>query len=83
MDGINFIDVREVICDKVVDFIANTRKKGFNEQVTREDVRKFLIQRGQEEDFIVAEKNGKIVAQACIQTYTPRIKRKKYRNYIL
>ncbi len=73
LDGINFIDAREVICDKVVDFIANARKKGFNEQMTREDVRKFLIQRGQEEDFIVAEKNGKIVAQACIQTYTPRI----------
>ncbi|HEY8362358.1 MAG TPA: GNAT family N-acetyltransferase [Tissierellaceae bacterium] len=73
LDGMNFIDAREIICDKVVDFIIDARMKGFNEVVTREDVRKSLIQRGKEEDFIVAEKNGKIVAQACVQTYTPRI----------
>lgn len=73
LNGINFIDAREMICDNVVNFIIEARKKGFNMVTTMEDVRKSLIQRGEEEDFIVAEKNGKIVAQACVQTYTPGI----------
>lgn len=56
LDEINFIDAREIICDKVVDFIIDVRMKGFNEVVTRKDVRKSLVQRGKEEDFIVAKK---------------------------
>ena len=70
---ISFIDARATICDKIVDFIIDANMKGFGGVTTRENVIKSLIQRGEEEDFIVAENNGKIVAQACVQTYTPRI----------
>lgn len=73
LDGINFIDARGAGNDAVVDFVINAREKGFNEIMTREDAIKSLVQRSEEEDFIIAEKDGKIVAQACIQTYTPGI----------
>jgi len=74
LDEVNFVDANGVSSDEVVDFIVDARMNGFNQVVvTREDIRKSLIQRGEEEDFIIAEKDGKMVAQACVQTYTPQI----------
>lgn len=73
LDGVNFINANESISDEVIDFILDARANGFNQITTREDIRKTLIQRGDEEEFIIAEKGGKMVAQACIQTYTPKI----------
>lgn len=73
VDGMNFIDARGAASDEVVDFVLDGRVRGFNQIATREDIIKTLIQRGEEEDFIIAEKNGKMVAQAGIQTYTPQI----------
>jgi GNAT superfamily N-acetyltransferase len=73
LDGIDFIDAGGANNDKVVDFIIGARAKGFSQTVTADEIRKTLAQRGAEEDFLVAEKDGKLVAQACIQTYTPQI----------
>ena len=73
LDGVNFIDANGVDSDEVVDFIVGARANGFKQVVTKEDIRKSLAQRGKEEDFIIAEKDGKMVAQACIQTYTRQI----------
>jgi len=73
LDGIDFIDARGAGNDAVVDFVINAREKGFNEIMTREDAIKSLVQRSEEEDFIIAVKAGEMVAQACIQTYTPGI----------
>lgn len=70
--GLSFIDATRAD-DDIVDFIIDARIKGFNQIATREDIAKSLVQRGTEEDFIIAEKDGKMVAQACIQTYTPKI----------
>ena len=70
--GIRFLDAAE-LNDTVLDFIINARKNGFNQITAKEDIIKMLIQRGAEEDFILAQKDGKLVAQACIQTYTPAI----------
>ncbi|MDD2480669.1 MAG: GNAT family N-acetyltransferase [Lutispora sp.] len=72
MDDVNYIDAKGAD-DEIVDFVINGRAKGFNQIVTREDAIKSLVQRGEEEEFIIAEKDGKMVAQACIQTYTPAI----------
>ncbi|MBU5437150.1 GNAT family N-acetyltransferase [Tissierella sp. MSJ-40] len=73
LDGVKFIDANKVVNDDLIDFIVAARADGFNQIATREDIRKTLTQRGEEEDFIIAEKDGKIVAQACVQTYTNKI----------
>lgn len=71
LDGVNFIKSNED--DNVVDFVIEARVKGFNQTVVREDIEKSLIQRGEEEEFIFLKKDGRIIAQACVQTYTPKI----------
>lgn len=73
LDGVKFIDANRVSSEDVVDFIAEARTNGFKQVTTREDIRKSLIQRGEEEEFIIAEKDGRMVAEACVQTYTPKI----------
>lgn len=73
LDGIEFINADELSSEDVVDFILDGRINGFNQFATREDMRKTLIQKGEEEEFIIAEKDDKMVAQACVQTYTPQI----------
>jgi uncharacterized protein len=72
-EGVSFIDAKKVISEETVDFVTSARIYGFKQTATKEDTKKSLIQRGDEEDYIIAEKNGKMVAQACVQTYTPRI----------
>ena len=71
LDGVNFVNASER--DKVVDFVLESRVKGFNQVAEREDVKKSISQRGIEEVFIFLEKDGKTVAQACVQAYTPKI----------
>ena len=73
LDGVNFIIARGVVSDNIVDFVLESRVKGFNQNATREDTKKSLLQRGEEEDYIFLEKDNRIVAQACVQTYTPKI----------
>lgn len=73
LDGVNFINANKVNSDEVVNFIVDANAKGFNQIVARKDIRKSLTLRGEEEEFIIAEKDGKLVAQACVQTYTPQI----------
>lgn len=73
LNEINFIDAVEEIGEEVVDFVLDGRIRGFNQAVTKEDIVKSLTQRGTEEDYIIAEKDGIMVAQAGIQTYTPQI----------
>jgi predicted GNAT family N-acyltransferase len=71
LDGVNFKKSNED--DNVVDFVIEARVKGFNQTIAREDIKKSLIQRGEEEEFIFLKKDGRIIAQACVQTYTPKI----------
>lgn len=74
VDGVNFVNADGASGEEVVEFIVDARAKGFNQPAaTREDVKKSLTQRGEEEEFLIAVKDGKIVAQACVQTYTSKI----------
>lgn len=73
LEGVSFIDAVGATEDKIVDFVLEGRIKGFNQATSREDIKKSLSQKGKEEDFIIAQKDGKLVAQAGIQTYTPKI----------
>lgn len=73
LDGIGFVNANGDAGGEVEDFVADARAKGFHQTSTREDIRKTLTQRGKEEEFIFAQRDGRIVAQACVQTYTSRI----------
>lgn len=73
LEGVSFIDAIGATDDEIVDFVLDARVKGFNEAATRESINKLLSQRSKEEDFIIAQKDGKMVAQAGIQTYTPKV----------
>lgn len=72
LDGINFINAN-ISNDKIINFILDGRKNGFNQPATFEDVRKSLLERGEEEEFIILVKDGIMVSEACVQTYTPKI----------
>jgi RimJ/RimL family protein N-acetyltransferase len=73
LEGLNFIDARKGDGDEAVDFVLEARVHGFQQNATREEIRKTLNQRGAEEEYIIAERDRQMVAQACIQTYTPQI----------
>jgi hypothetical protein len=73
LDGVNFIIAKGIASDSTVDFVLESRVKGFNQTVSREDIKKSLLQRGEEEEYIFLEKDNRIIAQACVQTYTPKI----------
>ncbi|MBL4934148.1 GNAT family N-acetyltransferase [Clostridium sp. YIM B02515] len=73
LDEVNFIEADKVVTEKVVDFVMDAKVYGFKQNTTKEDIKKTLSQRGEEEEFIIAEKNGIMVSQACVQTYTPKI----------
>ncbi|MCM0648306.1 GNAT family N-acetyltransferase [Clostridium swellfunianum] len=69
----NFVNANNAENENAVDFVMDARVNGFKQEVTREDVKKALVQKGKEEEYIIAEKDGTMVAQACVQTYTPEI----------
>lgn len=73
LEGVSFIDAVGASDDKIVDFVLEGRIRGANQAATREDIIKSLSQRAGEEDYIIAQKDGKMVSQAAIQTYTPKI----------
>lgn len=73
LNEVNFIEADKVISEKVVDFVMDAKVYGFKQNTTKEDIKKTLFQRGEEEEFIIAEKNEIMVSQACVQTYTPKI----------
>lgn len=73
LNDVKFKDANKVNSDEVVDFIIEARINGFKQIATREDVEKTLIERGEEEEFIISQINDKMVAQACVQTYTQKI----------
>jgi uncharacterized protein len=73
LDGVNFITSNGIVSDNMVDFLLEARIKGFDQTAEREDVKESLIQRGAEEEYIFLEKDSRIIAQACVQTYTPKI----------
>lgn len=73
LEGAKFLQANGLSDEKAAEFILQSRVKGFNQDVTIEEVGKSLVQRGEEEEYLVLEKDGKMVATANIQTYTPKI----------
>ncbi|WP_026476509.1 GNAT family N-acetyltransferase [Alkaliphilus transvaalensis] len=70
LDEAAFINIDQNFGEAIVDFVVEARLKGFNHRITREEVKKILLQKSPEEGYILLEVNDQFVAQACIQTYT-------------
>lgn len=73
LPGVEVKNPSELETDSMLAFMLEARLKGFGEESTKEEQLKTLGERSPEEDFIFELINGKIVAQACIQTYTSKI----------
>lgn len=73
LDDVEFIEATDFELNKAIEFMAEARKIGFGDEPDYEDLKKSLLQRPKEENFIFAVKEGKILAQACIQTTTSEI----------
>jgi uncharacterized protein len=63
----------ELKTDFILDFMLEARLKGFDQESTKEEQLKILKERAPEETFLFEIKDGQIVAQACVQTYTSKI----------
>lgn len=72
-EGLEVKDAQEIDIDKAVEFNIYANKDGFGNENSRESTLKTLKQRADEEDFIFGISNGKIIAQACIQTFTNKV----------
>jgi ribosomal protein S18 acetylase RimI-like enzyme len=73
VDEIVFKNPDEIDENEAIEFVIKSYREGFNTVRDREDVKKALKQRAKEEDYIFAVRGEKIVAQACIQTFTDKI----------
>jgi ribosomal protein S18 acetylase RimI-like enzyme len=73
LQGIEFIDVSKDNDISILDFVRKAYLKGFGAERTIEDTRLLLSQRHEDEEFIILSKDDKLIAQACIQTFTDSI----------
>lgn len=70
IEGAVFHDVTGDSGEAAVSFVRNAYLMGFRAERTLQDTRILLSQKSEEEDFILLSVNNKLVAQACIQTFT-------------
>lgn len=73
LPDVEILNASEMALDDAIDFMLEARRVGFGDDPSREDLQKVLSQRAPEEDYIFLLKEGKIAAQACIQTTTSKI----------
>jgi len=60
-------------CAEEVDFISKAFTTGLNNPTSKDEAIKIIKGRSETEEFLIAKRGGKIVAQACIQSYTERL----------
>lgn len=70
LEGVEFIDVFEDNDMNVLSFIRKAYLRGFGADRSIEGTKLLLSQRNKDEEFIVLSKDKKLMAQACIQTFT-------------
>lgn len=73
LDGIDFINADKEADGETIDFVLESRIKGFNQHASREDVEESFAEKGKEEEYIIARRGSKMVSAACVQTYTQSI----------
>ena len=72
LEGITFVDA-DASSNDIVKFVQRANLEGFGNERTKEDVINSLTHSSEEEDFIFVVVDGKIRAQANIQTTTSTI----------
>ncbi|EYE89841.1 hypothetical protein Q428_00775 [Fervidicella metallireducens AeB] len=73
LEGIDFKYPHEIDEDKVTNFMIHAYEDGFDTKINYEEIKKMLKQRVPGDDFLFLLKDGKILAQGCIQTSTSKI----------
>lgn len=70
LEGAEFIDVSGDCDISILSFVRKAYLQGFGAERTLEDTKLLLSQKGKQEEYIVLSVDNKLVAQACIQTFT-------------
>lgn len=70
LEGAEYLDVSGDNEINILSFVRKAYLRGFGAERTIEGTRLLLSQRNKEEDFIILSMNNKLLAQACIQTFT-------------
>ncbi|HNU79827.1 MAG TPA: GNAT family N-acetyltransferase [Bacillota bacterium] len=70
LEGAVFIDVSGNDDTSIINFVRKAYWRGFGAERTIEGTRLLLLQKNEEEEFIILSVDNKLVAQACIQTFT-------------
>lgn len=70
LEGYEFLNVCGDSDARILNFVRKAYLRGFGVERTIEGTRLLLSQRSEEEDFIILSKDNKLLAQACIQTFT-------------
>lgn len=69
LEGMMFIDVSGDDTS-IISFVRKAYWRGFGVERTIEDTRLLLSQKNEEEELIILSIDNKLVAQACVQTFT-------------
>jgi len=73
LDGINFSNANAASSNEVIDFILGDAIIDEADRFAkRDEIRKSLAERKTEEEYIFAEKDGRLLSQACILLCTPQ-----------
>jgi GNAT superfamily N-acetyltransferase len=70
LEGAVFVDVSGNDDTSVISFVRKAYWRGFGAERTIEGTRLLLLQKNAEEEFIILSVDNKLVAQACVQTFT-------------
>jgi uncharacterized protein len=70
LEGAEFIDASGDSDINILNFVRKAYLRGFGAERTLEDTKLLLSQKSEQEEFIILSIDNKLVAQACIQTFT-------------
>lgn len=70
LEGTEYLDVSRDSDFKLISFVRKAYLRGFGIEYTLEGAKLLLSQRNEEENFLILSKEGKYLAQACIQAFT-------------
>jgi ribosomal protein S18 acetylase RimI-like enzyme len=70
LEGAEFLEVSRNSDMDTLSFVRKAYLRGFGAERTIEGTRLLLSQKAEEEEFVILSMDNKLVAQACIQTFT-------------
>ena len=70
LEGVEFLNVTGDNDMDILSFVRKAYLRGFGAERTIEGTKLLLSQKNEEEEFVILSKDNKLLAQACIQTFT-------------